>query len=574
MPRFSDLNKLKHVKSHPMFRDRSAHLSRMRKAMQHKKSYGVDLSDVLSQGSAVGRGTHARTLNAYIQEALECARTALDSFDFPIRPDLGYNNAKHVKYAHHDDGQLVDAEILFNLKFKTISGSVQHAVLPVHVSAGSVLPPSVVLHQDRTKVLGQATIDAMVQRATSYELQPLRTQFQPPLQGEGIDMAVEERNTRGYTPRAVYDQQRSVRNIAKKGESAMQRKLRRRMAGPNDATVPGGVAPTSFENADTVAPFENVEPGSEGPNQYTYDRSTTSELYRQILEQPTIMEMASEFMEQPYFDDQVTTVRDAVRPLLYSMSPPVSEDAIDWEDLTRDLTNYIGYDVQSVEGKRKARRVAAFLIGQHLSGQRKFGKRVGATGDPIADMGQTLTDFNNYFLEAADLFSEEEASFYQSLLGQADQAYQDGSYEEVQMMLDTLNQAYEGGDGLGGTVPAPVDPAMVGEGQDWAEDYDQLRMTGSREAAKYWASLKVAKADDIELTKFMPPGYDLVLGDMVKAEEKGFDSFPRQYAHIEKNYILRRMATVSMNLWYPHLVNDGFAINHLGDNRGRNPNAK
>jgi hypothetical protein len=71
------------------------------------------------------------------------------------------------------------------------------------------------------------------------------------------------------------------------------------------------------------------------------------------------------------------------------------------------------------------------------------------------------------------------------------------------------------------------------------------------------------------LQRFTPAGYDLVLGDMVEAEEEGYDTFPRSYAHIEKNYILKRISTCSRDKWFQHLVNDGFAINHLGLNRGR-----
>jgi hypothetical protein len=83
-----------------------------------------------------------------------------------------------------------------------------------------------------------------------------------------------------------------------------------------------------------------------------------------------------------------------------------------------------------------------------------------------------------------------------------------------------------------------------------------------------------AKDEEVELQRFIPHGYDSVLGDMVSAEDKGFDTFPRTYAHVLKNYIMKRVNTASENSWLPHLINDGFVINRMDTNRGRGRKAE
>jgi len=129
-----------------------------------------------------------------------------------------------------------------------------------------------------------------------------------------------------------------------------------------------------------------------------------------------------------------------------------------------------------------------------------------------------------------------------------------------------------------------LDPATLqgapgaGTQGDWFDETSPVPMpTGdvprklfSRLVARFIGlGVEAPEDEDPKLAKFTPPNYDLVLGDMVKAEEDGLDTFPRLYAHIEKNYILKRVATCSENSWLPHLVNDGFAINRMGINRGR-----
>jgi hypothetical protein len=128
-----------------------------------------------------------------------------------MQPRLSYNNTKNVRVAAHDDTQVVDAEILFNVRISTTSGAIRQALLPVHVKSGEVIPPSTLIYEQRMRVLAQSTIDEIVERNTSYALHPMRGMFAPPLDGEELDRAVEERNRTGYEPREVVTDSDGVR---------------------------------------------------------------------------------------------------------------------------------------------------------------------------------------------------------------------------------------------------------------------------------------------------------------------------------------------------------------------------
>jgi hypothetical protein len=168
-----------------------------------RKAQDIDLRDIFSESRQVGLSSNDKTLNAYIQEAFLAARQALNVLNFPILPKLNYNNAKYVKYSSYDPTAVVGAEILFNLRMATVTGSVRHAVIPVSVSAGMVVPPSIMIYDGKPWLIGQTAVDAIVQRNSSYALQPMRGMFDPPLTGEELDQKVLERYERGYEPREI-----------------------------------------------------------------------------------------------------------------------------------------------------------------------------------------------------------------------------------------------------------------------------------------------------------------------------------------------------------------------------------
>lgn len=214
MPTFAELKKETHVTEHPLFVEWDQRVEKMRAAMQQRTATDIDLVDIFSKTKQVGIKAGDRSLNAFIQEAAFAAQEVVDVLDWPLPPRLTYNNAKHVKYARHDDTQVVDAEILFNVRIATVTGVTRQALLPVAISAGEVVPPSTLIFEDRMYVIGQTTINSIVNRNTSFYLEPLRRQYAPPFRNEELDIAVEHRNTLGYQPREFSGDNLLTRSIA------------------------------------------------------------------------------------------------------------------------------------------------------------------------------------------------------------------------------------------------------------------------------------------------------------------------------------------------------------------------
>ena len=238
MPTFKELKEKAHVQKHPLFSKADARVAAMRKNMS-RTAKGVDLGDLFSQRKNVGLQSEDRTLRAFVQEATLVARQALDVCDFPLQPRLSYNNSKNVRVASHDDTQVVDAEILFNVRISTVSGAIRQALLPVNVKSGVVIPPSTILYEQRMRILAQSTIDEIIERSTSYALQPTRRMYAPPLVGEELDRAVEERNLMGYQPREVLTDADGVRRTYNRGAQ---------LVAPS-TEAPAGVY---FEEGDTI----------------------------------------------------------------------------------------------------------------------------------------------------------------------------------------------------------------------------------------------------------------------------------------------------------------------------------
>jgi hypothetical protein len=69
--------------------------------------------------------------------------------------------------------------------------------------------------------------------------------------------------------------------------------------------------------------------------------------------------------------------------------------------------------------------------------------------------------------------------------------------------------------------------------------------------------------------KSTPVAYNAVVKDMIEAEEKGEDTFPRSFMYLMRNYILNHVSTCSKDKWIIPLMNDGFCLNPYGVNRGR-----
>lgn len=228
MHQFDRLIKKGHVKNHPLFVGRDDRIKAMREAMSKvSETTPLDLVDIFSQAKQIGIKAGDRSINAYIQQAAIAAQQALDVLHWPLPPRIEYNNARKVRYARHDDSQVVDAEILFNVKIATVSGLKREATLPVHIAAGQIVPPSTLFFEDRMHLLAQSTVDSIVRRNTSYYMPPLRRQFSPPLRGQDLDTAVEARNLIGWQARETQPRQRLTRTFANKraGEGVSEEDL-------------------------------------------------------------------------------------------------------------------------------------------------------------------------------------------------------------------------------------------------------------------------------------------------------------------------------------------------------------
>jgi hypothetical protein len=66
-----------------------------------------------------------------------------------------------------------------------------------------------------------------------------------------------------------------------------------------------------------------------------------------------------------------------------------------------------------------------------------------------------------------------------------------------------------------------------------------------------------------------PPGFKDVIDDIEEAEKEGWDTFPRPWVYLLRNYILNHVSVASRDAWEPHLINKSIAINPFGNNRGR-----
>lgn len=169
-------------------------------------SYGlpdgfVDLRDPFARAKQLGLFEKSSDTNSLIRDALEVTRETLDQFDFPLLPDVRFARVRNERHAISDSEKMISGEIILNVEFNTLTGTRYQAEIPVPVSEGKVLPPSVIHHDGRTSVIAQSTVDALVQRGTSYEMEPLRGQYDAPHTREERQFAAEYKNEIGYQPR-------------------------------------------------------------------------------------------------------------------------------------------------------------------------------------------------------------------------------------------------------------------------------------------------------------------------------------------------------------------------------------
>ncbi len=212
-----------HVKNHKWFKnlkaDSAAKEKRIRK---HAQSIDLgdstgkpNLSDMFSSANRLGLLNNSKKLPDLIKTAILTAREVIDQFDFPISPAITYLGVKNVKTAGTTD-DVLSGTIVLMCKFATVGGLKQSFDVPVQVVSGKVLPPSVIKFNGRDIVLAQSSVNAMVQRASSYELIPVRKQFSAPLTRDERESATELRNEIGYQAREGIGPVSTIRRTYKK----------------------------------------------------------------------------------------------------------------------------------------------------------------------------------------------------------------------------------------------------------------------------------------------------------------------------------------------------------------------
>jgi hypothetical protein len=88
----------------------------------------------------------------------------------------------------------------------------------VPIDRSRIIPPAILELDGRLYTIGQASIDEIVERSTSYQTEKLRDMYDPPLEGDELVMAVENKYDVGYIPRDsgdIFDVVKRSRKMSK-----------------------------------------------------------------------------------------------------------------------------------------------------------------------------------------------------------------------------------------------------------------------------------------------------------------------------------------------------------------------
>ncbi|MDC1299870.1 hypothetical protein N8Z24_00025 [bacterium] len=201
MSKFDELIKNKIVANHPLL-EGYRNLPEIGERTAQSIELGEHLSDMFSRSPY--EEERRKDINSLMYEASVVVADSLAQFDFPMHPKVSFNGAKDVKFAKHDETEVIDAVIHFTAQVMSKSGVRKDLEIPVPISSGMVMPPSMMKVDGKSVVLSQHSIDQVMDNNTSFELPPLREhQFSPPMSKFEKEMAVEMRNTMGWQAREI-----------------------------------------------------------------------------------------------------------------------------------------------------------------------------------------------------------------------------------------------------------------------------------------------------------------------------------------------------------------------------------
>ncbi len=203
----SDLLNKEHVKNNPVIAGYKQHSQNVKDTLKRHAQYMErDLTEksLNDMFSASGRAPiNDKKVPNIVYAAITAASDLIKQFNFPIQPELTLQRVKNVKYAKHDDSEVVSACVLLDCKITSSTGVDRTTEIPVNVAGGRVIEPSVMYLDGREYVIAQSSVNEIVDRNTSYALPTIRDQFQPPYTKEESAMAVDLKNATGWQPRTI-----------------------------------------------------------------------------------------------------------------------------------------------------------------------------------------------------------------------------------------------------------------------------------------------------------------------------------------------------------------------------------
>jgi hypothetical protein len=323
-----------HVKNHPWFKDaKKKSAAKEKRIRKHAQSIDLgdstgkpNLSDMFSSANRLGLLNNSKKLPDLIKTAILTAREVIDQFDFPISPAITYLGVKNVKTAGTTD-DVLSGTIVLMCKFATVGGLKQSFDVPVQVVSGKVLPPSVIKFNGRDIVLAQSSVNAMVQRASSYELIPVRKQFSAPLTRDERESATELRNEIGYQAREGIGPVSTIRRTYKKAyfgsASAVAEQIGGEIVGYMQYNIENDIELDWTDLANFIgSKFEDLDP---------IDLANGLEYYNKFAETPKHVKEGF-----PFISDEDQTTYFGVDPRQIGVVSDLDKDAE--SDLTDKIT--------------------------------------------------------------------------------------------------------------------------------------------------------------------------------------------------------------------------------------------
>ncbi len=224
MANFQDLMKKDHVKKHSLFVNRAQATRDIRSAYakhaqelaeEDTELQGVDEDDIFSDATGESE-VNDKKLSSLVRSAVVSTEEIFSQLDFPLPPKVSYKRVRDVQYSSVNEKDVISGIVVLSCKIATVSGATKQLEVPVSIVRSQVIPPSVFIFEGRMPIIAQASIDAITQRATSYELPPVREMFSPPMDREEREIFTSARNEDGWQPRDLGGMDTTVSKASRK----------------------------------------------------------------------------------------------------------------------------------------------------------------------------------------------------------------------------------------------------------------------------------------------------------------------------------------------------------------------